>query len=246
MMRSANPVLSDATFRNISRASHGNAMTLSGTVNKSFLLTGMLIIAAAYTWGKCLTNPGLYGMYMGVGFIGGFIFALITTFKKTAAPYTAPIYAILEGVGLGALSVMFETKYPGIVFQALLGTFGTLFSLLMAYRSGLIKATENFKLGVAAATGAIFFLYLISFILGLFGVPMNFLHDSSPLSIGISVIIIIVAALNLVMDFDFIEKGAEQGLPSYMEWYAAFGLLVTLVWLYIEFLRLLAKLQSRR
>ncbi|MBI4041035.1 MAG: Bax inhibitor-1/YccA family protein [Deltaproteobacteria bacterium] len=246
-MRTANPALSATTF---SRASYGSrtteVMTLGGTVNKTFILTALLIASAAFSWNLCLQNPANYPALTLVGLIGGLIVGMITVFKKTAAPYTAPIYALFEGLLLGGISVMFEQRFPGIVFQAFLGTMGTLLCLLMAYKSGVIRATENFKLGVAAATGAVFFLYLISFILGFFGVPMNFLHDSSPLSIGISVVIIAIAAFNLVLDFDFIEQGAEAGAPKYMEWYAGFGLLVTLVWLYIEFLRLLSKLQSRR
>jgi uncharacterized YccA/Bax inhibitor family protein len=140
---------------------------------------------------------------------------------------------------------MFEQRFPGIVMNAVILTFGTLFGLLLAYRSGLIKVTENFKLGIVAATGGIFFLYIASFIMGFFGMSMSFLHDSSPLSIGISFVIVIVAALNLVLDFDFIEHGASVGAPKFMEWYAAFGLMVTLIWLYIEILHLLAKLQNR-
>ena len=141
---------------------------------------------------------------------------------------------------------MFEMRYPGIVLQAVMLTVAVLVALLLAYSSGYIKATENFKLGVVAATGGIMILYLASFILGFFGIQMNFMHDSSPLSIGISIVVVIIAALNLVLDFDFIENGAEMGAPKYMEWYAAFGLMVTLIWLYIEILRLLAKLQDRK
>ena len=181
-----------------------------------------------------------------VGGIGGFVMALVTTFKKEWSAVTAPIYAVLEGLALGGLSAIFELRYPGIVVQAVALTFATLFCLLGAYKSGMIKATENFKLGVVAATGAIALVYLASWILSFFHVPMTFMTDSSPLSIGISVVIVIVAALNLVLDFDFIEQGATYGAPKYMEWYAGFGLLVTLVWLYMEILRLLAKLRERR
>jgi uncharacterized YccA/Bax inhibitor family protein len=180
-----------------------------------------------------------------VGGIGGFILALITIFKKTWSPVTAPIYAGLEGLFLGGISAMFEVRFPGIVMNAVMLTFGTLLALLAAYRSGLIKATENFKLGVVAATGAIFLVYMASWIAGFFGKSFGFLHDSSWLSIGISAFVVVIAALNLVLDFDFIEKGVEQGAPKYMEWYAGFGLIVTLVWLYLEILRLLSKLQSR-
>ena len=188
--------------------------------------------------------PGLFGYMIG-GAIGGLIFALITVFKPTWSPVTAPIYAALEGLFIGALSAFAESKFPGIVLQATGLTFGILFALLGAYRSGLIKATENFKLGVAAATGGIFLVYMASFVLGMFGVAIPFLHDATPIGIGISVFICIIAALNLVLDFDFIENGADNGAPKYMEWLGAFGLMVTLVWLYIEILHLLMKLRSR-
>ena len=174
-----------------------------------------------------------------------FLKIFITIFKKQWAGITAPLYALFEGLLLGSLSLYFEMRFPGIVMNAVMLTFGTLITLLLAYRSGLIKATENFKLGVIAATGGIFFMYMISFVLGFFGMRMSFLHDSSLLSIGISFVVVIVAALNLVLDFDFIEQGAAYGAPGYMEWYGAFGLMVTLIWLYIEILHLLAKLQSR-
>jgi uncharacterized YccA/Bax inhibitor family protein len=155
------------------------------------------------------------------------------------------VYAVLEGLFLGGTSAIFEARCPGIVIQAVGLTFGTLFCLLMAYKSGVIKATENFKMGVVAATGGIALMYFITMILGFFGVSVPFIQGSSPLSIGISVFIVIIAALNLVLDFDFIENGSAAGAPKYMEWYAAFGLMVTLIWLYIEILRLLSKLRSR-
>jgi uncharacterized YccA/Bax inhibitor family protein len=179
------------------------------------------------------------------GGIGGFIVAIITIFKKTWAPFTTPIYAILEGLLLGGLSAFIESMYPGIVLQAVALTFGTLFSLLFAYKSGLIRATENFKLGVVAATGGIALIYLVSFILGMFGTSIPFIHENGLMGIGFSAFVVVIAALNLVLDFDFIETGAAKGAPKYMEWYATFGLLVTLVWLYIEILRLLTKLRSR-
>ena len=171
--------------------------------------------------------------------------SLITVFKKTAAPITAPIYAAIEGILLGMLSAFYEMQFPGLVFQAILLTFGTLFALLMAYRSGVIKATENFKLGVFAATGGIGLIYLTTFILSFFGLSIPYIHGSGTIGILFSLFVVVIAALNLVLDFDFIERGAERGAPKYMEWYAAFGLLVTLIWLYIEMLRLLSKLRSR-
>jgi uncharacterized YccA/Bax inhibitor family protein len=180
--------------------------------------------------------------------IGGFIVAIITVFKKEWAPITVPIYAILEGGALGGISYMYNSLYDGIVTNAIFLTIGILLSLLTAYRSGYIKPTENFKLGIFAATGGIAIVYLINFVMGFFGSSMGIMQidNASPMSIGFSVVVVIIAALNLVLDFDFIEEGAEKGAPKYMEWYGAFGLLVTLVWLYLEILRLLAKLNSRK
>jgi len=200
---------------------------------------------AIFTWNMTPNDPRVGGLMM-VGIFGGLIAAMITVFKQHLAPYTTPIYALLEGLALGGISRFFETLYPGIVNQAIFLTFGTLAALLFAYRSGLIKPTENFKLGIAAATGGIFFVYIISFILGLFGVQIPLIHSNSNFGILFSFGVVIIAALNLVLDFDFIEEGAEIGAPKYMEWFGAFGLLVTLIWLYLEILHLLAKLQSRR
>lgn len=248
MMRTANPALNKKTFESIGYTSKNeNLMTLQGTVNKTGFLLTFLILAAAYTWNLYFEtgNPAAIMPWLIGGGIGGFIVALITTFKKTLSPITAPIYAVLEGLFLGSLSAFFESRFPGIVVQAVGLTFGTLFALLMAYRSGLIKATENFKLGVTAATGGIFLLYLISFILGLFGTGIPYIHQSGIIGIGFSLVVVVIAALNLVLDFDFIENATENGAPKYMEWYGAFGLLVTLIWLYIEILRLLSKLYSR-
>ncbi|HEX9723391.1 MAG TPA: Bax inhibitor-1/YccA family protein, partial [Vicinamibacteria bacterium] len=164
----------------------------------------------------------------------------------TWSPVTVPIYALLEGLFLGAISSMFEQMYPGIVIQAVGLTFGTLFALLFAYKSGLIKATENFKLGVVAATGAVALIYMASIVLSFFGTSIPYIHESGTIGILFSLAVVVIAALNLVLDFDFIETGAERGAPKYMEWYGAFGLLVTLIWLYLEMLRLLSKLNSRR
>ena len=171
--------------------------------------------------------------------------AIITVFKKQWAAVSAPIYALLEGLAMGGISSIFEARFPGIVIQAVGLTFGTLLCLLLAYKSGMIRATENFKMGVVAATGGIFIVYLVSWVLGMFGVGIPFIHESGLIGIGFSLFVVVIAALNLVLDFDFIESGAAQGAPKYMEWYAAFGLMVTLIWLYLEILRLLAKLKDR-
>lgn len=252
-MRTSNPALSDKAFSNVERS--GPPMTLAGTVNKTAMLLALSLITAMITWGMALESieavqnggemsPLLQPLMIG-GAVGGFVLALICIFKKTTAPVVAPLYALAEGLFLGAVSAFFEIRFPGIVMQAIGLTFGTLFALLMAYRSGLIKATENFKLGVVAATGAIALIYLVNIGMRLFGFEgMGFIHDSGPIGIGFSLFVVGIAALNLVLDFDFIENGVEYGAPKYMEWYAAFGLMVTLVWLYLEMLRLLSKLRG--
>lgn len=242
--RSGNPTLRENTFERPEYASGMNTMTIEGTVNKSFITLVILLASAFGTWMLYFDNYNVLPMAIG-GAILGFILALIVSFVPKAAPALVPIYAIAEGMFLGAISAQYETLLNGIVMQASLLTMGVFFALLIAYKTRLIKATENFKLGVFAATGGVAILYLLSFVLGLFGVQIPYLHDSSWIGIGISVVIVIIAALNLVLDFDFIESGAERGAPKYMEWYGAFGLMVTLVWLYLEMLRLLAKLASR-
>ena len=244
-LRSGNPVLKANTFIQRQTAIDTGTMTITGTVNKTALGLLLLMTTAIFTWNMAPNDPRVGGLMM-VGIFGGLIAAMITVFKQHLAPYTTPIYALLEGLALGGISRFFETLYPGIVNQAIFLTFGTLAALLFAYRSGLIKPTENFKLGIVAATGGIAFVYIISFILGLFGVQIPLIHSNSNFGILFSFGVVIIAALNLVLDFDFIEEGAEIGAPKYMEWFGAFGLLVTLVWLYLEILHLLAKLQSRR
>lgn len=248
-MRTANPALSDGTFRNL--AIPDERMTIQGTVNKSFLLILLIFVSGYFSWQKAYPGgwaetavPMIPFWYLPVILIA-FAVACVVVFKKTMAPVLTPTYAVLEGAALGALSSIFEARYPGIVMQAVMCTFGTFLAMLLAYRSGLIKATENFKLIVISATGGIAIVYLIDLGLMFFGMQVPFIHDGGPVGIIISLGITIVAALNLVLDFDFIEKGAEQGAPKYMEWYAAFGLLVTLVWLYLEILRLLSKVRRK-
>ena len=256
MIRSGNPALKESTFLDLGSGAvvsrDAGAMTLNGTVNKTGILLLLSVLTAAFAWNQSIVMgpdgpavaPGVVGYMLG-GAIGGFILAMVTIFKKTWAPVTAPLYALVEGFFLGSISAVYELRFDGIVFQAVLLTFGTLFALLMAYRSGLIKATENFKLGVVAATGGIALVYLATIVLGFFNINIPLIHESGMVGIGFSLFVIVIAALNLVLDFDFIENGVEQGAPKYMEWYGAFGLMVTLVWLYIEFLRLLSKLNSR-
>jgi uncharacterized YccA/Bax inhibitor family protein len=247
LMKTANPALNVNSFR-VDQAVSGEAMTLSGTVNKTGILLICVVATAAWSWNRFFHAPTSDTVLplVAIGGIGGFILALVTIFKKEWSPVTSPIYALLEGLALGGISAVFELRYPGIAMQAVGLTFGTLFVLLLAYRSGLIRVTEKFKLGVVAATGGIAVFYLVEFVLGFFGVHFAAINGSGLLGIGFSVVVVIVAALNLVLDFDFIESGVNAGAPKYMEWYGAFGLIVTLVWLYLEILRLLAKLNSRK
>ncbi|MDO5610542.1 MAG: Bax inhibitor-1/YccA family protein [Pseudomonadota bacterium] len=253
MLRSGNPALSESTFLDASAgtvvSANAGTMSLNGTVNKTGLLLLLAVLTAAFAWSQTIDASGnitaAAPVYMWGGVIGGLILALVTVFKKQWAPVTAPLYALVEGFFLGSISAVFNARFEGIVFQAVILTFGTLFALLFAYRSGLIKATENFKLGVVAATGGIALVYLATIVLGFFNIKIPMIHESGIVGIGFSLFVVVIAALNLVLDFDFIETGVEQGAPKYMEWYGAFGLMVTLVWLYIEFLRLLSKLQSR-
>jgi uncharacterized YccA/Bax inhibitor family protein len=262
-MRTSNPALNDNVFLDAARGfSQTQTMTLEGTVIKTGLLLLVLVASAAFTWVQtnatlpALTAeatelasrpsiPSITYTLTTVGFLGGFVVSLITTFKPSFSPVTAPIYAALEGLALGGISTFFEYRFPGIVLQAVELTFGTLAALLAAYSTRVIKPTENFKLGIAAATGGICLVYLVNIVLGFFGIAIPMIHQSGAVGIGFSVFVVVIAALNLVLDFDFIENGARQGAPKYMEWYGGFGLIVTLVWLYLEILRLLSKFRSR-
>ena len=243
--RSGNPALNKSSFDSFSRTSRGaeinEVMTIKGTVDKTAIGLFLLIFSGYYSFA-----PGMTYL-IPVGVFGGLIVGIITIFKKEWSPITVPIYAILEGLAMGSISYMFNQAYEGIVMQAIGLTLGILASLLLAYRSGMIKATENFKLGVVAATGGIFLVYMASFVMSFFGASISVLDptNSSLMSIGFSLFIVVIASLNLVLDFDFIEEGAKKGAPKYMEWYGAFGLLVTLIWLYLEILKLLSKLRSR-
>ena len=250
-MRSGNPAFSEETFDNFAKKGlfdrATERMTVEGTVTKTGILLLLAVITAAFTWNMAL-NPateGLGWMLAFGGVIGGLIFALITCFKPTAAPFTAPVYALLEGLALGAISAVYERQFHGIVGQAVGLTFGVMAVMLVAYRTRLIRATPAFTKGVIAATGGAFLFGMSMIVLSLFGVNVSMFYNSSPLGIGISVVILVIAALNLILDFDLIESGANRGAPKFMEWYAAFGLMVTLVWLYLRLLRLLSQLSRR-
>jgi uncharacterized YccA/Bax inhibitor family protein len=251
--KTSNPALGDKTFRDLSRGGLGgaidaaNRMTLSGTANKTGILLVCAFATAAYTWYRfTLTrDPADVAGLLLVGVFGGFICAMVTVFKKEWAPITAPIYALLEGLFLGGVSAMFDIRYPGIAIQAVGLTFGTLLVLLMAYSTGMIKLNDKMRLGIVAATGGIAVFYLVQMVMGFFGIHLVAINGSGPIGIGFSLFVCAIAALNLVLDFDFIEKGVAYGAPKYMEWYGAFGIMVTLVWLYLEILRLLSKMRSR-
>jgi uncharacterized YccA/Bax inhibitor family protein len=252
--KSSNPVFGKDIFNKSSVGAGDEVMTVNGTINKTAVMLLLVVFAASFTWRKFFgafdpANPavmpsGIMGWAM-VGAIGGLITALITTFSPRRSAITAPIYAVFEGLFLGAISAIFEARFPGLVMRATMLTFGVFGVMLMLYRSGAIRVSNKFRTIIIAATGGIALVYLVSFIVGMFGVNISFLYDSSPLSIGISLFVVAIAALSLILDFDMIVQGSYAGAPKFMEWYGAFGLMVTLIWLYLELLRLLSKLASR-
>jgi uncharacterized YccA/Bax inhibitor family protein len=254
LMKTSNPALGEKTFQDMARSQYGGysgdvttRMTLNGTVNKTGILLVCAIATAGWTWFQFMQSRDISTIspWLLIGGIGGFICALVTIFKKEWSPVTAPAYALLEGLVLGGLSAVFDLRYPGIAIQAVGLTFGTLFVLLFAYRSGLIKVTDKLRMGIVAATGGIAVFYLLEMVLGIFGIHFTTINGSGVIGIGFSLLVVGIAALNLVLDFDFIEKGVQYGAPKYMEWYGAFGIMVTLVWLYLEMLRLLSKINRR-
>ncbi len=245
LLRSNNPVLKESAFAG--QLATGDAMTIQGTVNKTGLLLFLVVVSAAWTWGlgHSETPEAAYPWMIG-GALGGFVVAIVTVFKKAWSPISAPIYALLEGLFLGGFSSLFEHSYPGIAIEAISLTFAVMFVMLLAYKFGVIRATRGFKLGVIAATGGIALVYLANMVMSVFfHSQISVLYSSSPLGIGISLFVVVIAALNLIIDFDMIESAARMGAPKYMEWYGAFGLMVTLVWLYLEILRLLSKVRRR-
>jgi uncharacterized YccA/Bax inhibitor family protein len=243
-MATSNPAMNEAVYLRAGRSETStNAMTLQGSVTKTAILLLMLLVAAAFAWSQATTLA--YGLLI-AGSIGGFIVAMITIFKPNFSPITAPIYAALEGLLMGAISAVFEANYPGIVIQAVGLCIGVLAVMLFLFGTGIIRATEKFKIGVIAATGAICLVYLVDMVMSFFGTHIPFIHEGGAFGIGFSLVVVVIAALNLILDFDFIEKGVQQQAPKYMEWYGGFSLLVTLIWMYLEILRLLAKMRGSR
>ena len=245
LFKTSNPALNEKTFQG-RVAVAGEAMTLQGTVNKTGVLLLCVVITSAWTWGIVHSQaPEAALPWMMGGLIGGLVFALATIFKKEWSPITAPVYALCEGLVLGGISALLERSYPGIAIQAMGLTFGVTAVMLMLYRTGVLRATPKFTVGVVAATGGIFVVYMVDLVLGMFGRHVPLLNSSGPLGIGVSAVIVIIAALNLILDFDFVETGVHARAPKYMEWYGAFGIMVTLVWMYMEILRLLSKMRQR-
>lgn len=241
--QTSNPVFSGNIAGNVVTVSDGE--TLNGAINKCFILLGLVFMGSMFAWTSATANMDMIVSKAFTFMIAGFVVALITIFKKEWAGYTAPLYAIIQGLVLGSISKAFEVSYPGIVMQAVLLTFGTMFGLLAAYRSGLIKVTEKFYAIVAAATMGILVAYLATWILGFFHISVPMIHSSGTAGIVFSGFVVVVAALNLVLDFNFIASISGKGYPKYIGWYAAFGLMVTLIWLYLEILHMLAKLRDK-
>jgi uncharacterized YccA/Bax inhibitor family protein len=237
MAKSSNPALREQIFYDNLVAGTPEPMTIHGTIDKCLILLGIVIISAALTWNFSPLSPGLLILLV----FGGFGVAILTILKPTLAAYTSPFYAALEGAVLSSISFMMNAQYPGIVSQAVILTFGVFFLLLLVFRTRLIKVTETFKLVVLGSTGAIALLYIVNIVLTMFNLPIGFITEGGILGIGFSLFVVVIASLNLIVDFDYIEKGAGQGLPRYVEWYAAFALIITLIWLYLEILRLLGK-----
>ncbi|CAN5556310.1 Bax inhibitor-1/YccA family protein [soil metagenome] len=246
MIRSSNPVLKDSKFDAHAYLTGQPAvarMTLSGTLNKCLLLFAILLATSVGSAVLVLGNPGLLFPLVLGGALGGFALALLISIKQELAPVLAPVYAAVEGLAVGAISLLFESRYPGVVLNAVLGTFGTMGAVLLLYRAGILRATPMFVKTIVFATFGICGIYILNLVLRLFGLQFDPIYQSGPIGIGFSVIVCIVAALNFVLDFDTIDRGVKNGAPKQMEWYGAFGVTVTLVWLYIEMLRLLSKLR---
>lgn len=245
----ANPVLNDKVFQRAgqyAQADAGELMSVEGAINKTAFMLLLVLAGATWVWTRYFQaqDPAVVMPYLLGGMLGGVAAALVTVFAPTWARISAPVYAAAEGLALGGISAFFEQQFHGIVFQAIGLTFGVLAVMLVLYRSGIIKVTDRFRMVVFAATGGIALFYLVAMVLGFFHVSVPLLYGGTG-AIVFSLVVVAVAALNLAIDFEFIARGAEQGAPKFMEWYAAFGLMVTLIWLYLEILRLLANLRRR-
>ena len=238
---SSNPVMTEKAFQKSAGTlvQGGETMTVSGAVNKTLILTGILLLTTVFSY----ANPNPILMWGGA--IGGFIVVIFSVFKPQYSNITAPVYAALEGLFVGGISAIYASLFNGIIFQAVTITMAILFTMLFLYKSGIIKVTKSFRTGVIMATGAVALVYVVSIVLGMFGIQIPYLHQGGMIGIGISLVIIGIASLNLLLDFDNFEKGEQYGAPAYMEWFSAMGLLITLIWLYLEVLRLVSMLSGR-
>lgn len=243
-MRVSNPVFSKR-FADMSRAgSSSGTMSVSGTIDKSVILFFLILITASFTWNRYLDESVNITSLMMLGLFGGFIAAMATFFRPTWAPVTAPVYALLEGLFLGGISAQFNYMYPGLPFQAVGLTLAVLIVMLTLYRLRIIRVTEKLRSGIMSATLGVLLFYVSTWIAGMFGMSLSFMTDSSMLGIGLSLVIVGIASFNLLLNFDFIERASTQGYPAYMNWVGAIGLMVTLVWLYLEILRLLGRVRD--
>ncbi len=244
--KSSNPALKEGTFQNLKQAEDSGKMTVRGTINKSVILLLISFAASLYLWNNMESLGGNVNVYSIGSAILGLVIAIIITFKKDWAPYLAPLYALVEGVFLGIISARFEAMYNGIALQAVILTFSVFIAMLFLYRTEVIKVTHRFRMMIFGATAGIGLVYIVSLVLSFFDIQVPYLHSNGLIGIGVSIFIVSIAALNLMLDFDLVEKGSKNGAPKYMEWYCSFALLVTVVWLYIEMLRLLSKLASKK
>jgi uncharacterized YccA/Bax inhibitor family protein len=248
LFKSGNPALSEKRFRNTFMQVSGEVMTKKGTLNKFIMLSLLLIASASLTWKAFYDGASIYPLIL-IGVFGGLAVAITLAFKPNWSPFLAPVYALVEGMFVGGVSAYYNFAFaeiaPGIVMQAVGLTFGTAIAMYLLYYFQIIKATQKFKSIVITATAGIAIFYLIAMVLHFFKIDIPFLHQGSTIGIVFSLIVVALAAMNLILDFDMIDQGSAMGAPKYMEWYGAFGLMVTIVWLYIEILRLLSKLSSR-
>ncbi|MBA3890003.1 MAG: Bax inhibitor-1/YccA family protein [Gemmatimonadaceae bacterium] len=245
-IRSSNPAFRNGILgRSGTRTAEDGVMTMGGTIGKSFVLVALTIASALYTWTQVAARPADVTFLMMIGFIGGFVVAMVTIFRPQAAPITAPIYAVLEGMALGGISMLYNTQYKGLPVQAVMLTFAVFITMLVLYRARVIQATKRFRSVVLAAGLGLMLFYVVHIVMSFFGTGLPLIHSATPMGIGFSLLACTIAAFFLILDFDLVEEGVAKGAPKHMEWYAGFSLLVTLVWLYLEMLRLLGKLRER-
>ena len=249
LFKSGNPTLNEKMFEKTIQVGEVDTMTERGTLNKFGFLMIMVIASASFTWSAFAQGKDVFGWVIGAAIVG-FILALVICFKPKWSGYLAPAYGLVEGVFVGGISAYYNYAFaeqaPGIVMQAVGLTFGVVIAMYLLYRFGIIKATQKFKTIIFTATAGIAVFYLLAFILRFFGIQMPLIHESTGIGIAFSFFVVAIAALNLILDFDMIENGVRMGAPKFMEWFGAFGLLVTIVWLYIEILRLLGKFAGRK